>query len=55
MSRPRAANSVVDSEKEPGVAAYGVLRLCLCAGSYDCKFLPARRDTFTDSGSNACH
>jgi hypothetical protein len=55
MSRPRAANSQVDSEKEPGVTAYGVLRLRLYADSYAWKFLPVARDNFTDSGSSACH
>jgi acid phosphatase type 7 len=55
MSRPRAANSVVDSEKEPGATAYGVLRLRLYAGSYAWKFLSVAWDNFTDSGSSACH
>ncbi len=55
MSRPRADNSVVDSEKEPGVTAYGVLRLRLYAGSYAWKFLPVAGETFTDSGSTSCH
>jgi hypothetical protein len=34
MTSPRVANSVVDSEKSPGVTAYGVLRLRLSTGTY---------------------
>jgi acid phosphatase type 7 len=55
MTSPRAANSVVDSEKSPGVTAYGVLRLRLSAGSYAWKFLPVAVETFTDSGTSQCH
>lgn len=55
MTKPRAANSQVDSEKSPGVTAYGVLRLRLSAGSYTWKFLPVAGETFTDSGSTQCH
>jgi acid phosphatase type 7 len=54
MTSPRAANSVVDSEKSPGVTAYGVLRLRLSAGSYAWKFLPVTGETFTDSGTGQC-
>jgi acid phosphatase type 7 len=55
MTSPRAANSVVDSEKSPGVTAYGVLRLRLSTDSYSWKFLPVAGETFTDSGSGQCH
>jgi hypothetical protein len=55
MTSPRAANSVVDSEKSPGVTAYGVLRLRLSAGSYTWQFLPVAGETFTDSGTGQCH
>jgi acid phosphatase type 7 len=55
MTSPRATNSVVDSEKSPGVTAYGVLRLRLSAGGYTWKFLPAAGETFTDSGTRLCH
>lgn len=57
MRVPRAANSVVDSEKpnSPGKTAYGVLKLDLRAGSYAWKFLPIEGETFTDSGSGTCH
>jgi len=55
MTSPRASNSVVDSEKSPGVTAYGVLRLRLSAGSYAWKFLPVAGETFTDSGTGQCH
>jgi Calcineurin-like phosphoesterase len=55
MTSPRAANSVVDSEKSPGVTAYGVLRLRLSAGSYAWKFLPVAGENFTDSGTGQCH
>jgi acid phosphatase type 7 len=55
MTSPRAANSVVDSEKSAGTTAYGVLRLRLSAGSYAWKFLPVARETFTDSGTGQCH
>ena len=55
MTSPRAANSVVDSEKSPGVTAYGVLRLRLSAGSYTWKFLPVAGESFTDSGTGECH
>jgi hypothetical protein len=55
MNSPRAANSVVDSEKSPGVTAYGVLRLRLSAGGYTWKFLPLAGESFTDSGTRQCH
>jgi hypothetical protein len=55
MTSPRAANSVVDSEKSPGVTAYGVLKLRLSAGSYTWKFLPVAGEAFTDSGTGQCH
>jgi len=55
MTSPRATNSVIDSEKSPGVTAYGVLRLRLSAGSYAWKFLPVAGETFTDSGTGKCH
>ncbi len=55
MTRPRAENSVVDSEKSPGVTAYGVLRLRLYGDSYAWKFLPVARENFTDSGNTSCH
>jgi acid phosphatase type 7 len=55
MTTPRVANSVVDSEKSPGVTAYGVLRLRLSAGSYAWKFLPVAGERFTDSGTRQCH
>jgi len=55
MTSPRAANSVVDSEKSPGVTAYGVLRLRLSTGSYAWKFLPVAGESFTDSGTGQCH
>ena len=55
MTTPRVANSVVDSEKSPGVTAYGVLRLRLSAGSYAWKFLPVAGESFTDSGTRRCH
>jgi acid phosphatase type 7 len=55
MTSPRVANSVVDSEKSPGVTAYGVLRLRLSTGTYAWKYLPVARETFTDSGTGQCH
>jgi acid phosphatase type 7 len=55
MTSPRAANSVIDSEKSPGVTAYGVLKLRLSAGSYTWKFLPVAGEIFTDSGTGQCH
>jgi acid phosphatase type 7 len=55
MTSPRAANSVIDSEKSPGVTAYGVLKLRLSAGGYTWKFLPVAGETFTDSGTGQCH
>jgi acid phosphatase type 7 len=54
MSSPRAANSVVDSERSPGTTAYGVLRLRLSAGGYAWKFLPvAGRPSPTLAPANA--
>jgi len=55
MRLPRAANSVTDSEKSPGVTAYGVLKLDLYAGSYTWRFLHVEGETFTDSGTGQCH
>ncbi len=55
MVSPRKPNSVIDSEKSPGVTAYGVLRLRLSAGSYAWKFLPVAGESFTDSGTGKCH
>jgi acid phosphatase type 7 len=55
MTKPRADNSVVDSQQAPGVTAYGVLRLRLYGGSYAWKFLPVAGESFTDSGSTSCH
>jgi len=55
MTTPRAANSVVDSEKLPGDTAYGVLKLRLSAGGYAWKFLPVAGEAFTDSGTRQCH
>ena len=34
---------------------FGVLKLTLSAGSYDWAFIPVAGETFTDSGSTACH
>lgn len=34
---------------------FGVLKLTLHANSYDWQFLPVAGETFTDSGSTACH
>jgi hypothetical protein len=36
-------------------ATYGVLKLTLHPGSYDWTFVPEAGQTFTDSGSTACH
>jgi acid phosphatase type 7 len=55
MRFPRAANSVIDSEKEPGKTAYGVLKLGIYTNSYAWKFLPIDGETFTDSGTGQCH
>jgi hypothetical protein len=55
MRWPRAANSEIDSEKEPGVTAYGVLKLDLYSGGYAWEFRPIEGETFTDSGSGQCH
>jgi acid phosphatase type 7 len=56
MRWPRANNSVIDSEKSPGVTAYGVLKLDIYAdSSYSWRFLPIEGETFTDSGSGRCH
>jgi acid phosphatase type 7 len=35
--------------------AYGVLKLTLHSNSYDWEFIPVAGQTFTDSGSTACH
>ena len=43
------ANSQVRS------TTYGVLRLQLGASSYSWKFLPVAGQSFTDSGTTACH
>jgi hypothetical protein len=55
MRDPRAPNSEVDSEKSPGVTAYGVLKLDIYASSYDWEFIPRQGESFTDSGSDQCH
>jgi acid phosphatase type 7 len=57
MRVPRAANSVIDSEKEnePGKTAYGVLKLDIYAGGYAWEFRPIEGETFTDSGTGQCH
>ena len=44
------ANSLVRN-----ATAYGVLKLTLHASSYDWQFLPIAGQTFTDSGTQACH
>jgi acid phosphatase type 7 len=45
-----AANSQVRN-----ATTFGVLRLTLHSGSYSWKFVPQSGQTFTDSGSTACH
>ncbi len=45
-----AANSLVRN-----TTTYGVLKLTLHASSYDFQFVPEAGQTFTDSGSAACH
>jgi Big-like domain-containing protein/calcineurin-like phosphoesterase family protein len=47
---PRIANSEVGND-----TSLGVLKLILHPGSYEWRFLPEGGDTFTDSGSTACH
>jgi acid phosphatase type 7 len=49
-TRPRLPTTVVRDG-----ATLGLLRLRLRAGSYDWRFVPARRGGFTDHGSGACH
>jgi hypothetical protein len=44
------ANSQVRNNK-----TWGVLKLTLHSDSYNWKFLPIAGQTFTDSGSTACH
>jgi hypothetical protein len=34
---------------------YGVLKLTLRSGAYDWQFVPVAGQTYTDSGSGACH
>jgi Tol biopolymer transport system component len=48
--RVLAANSQVRN-----TSSYGVLQLTLHPRSYDWRFLPIPGQTFTDSGSSACH
>ena len=48
--RARKPNSEVSSD-----SAFGVLKLSLHPGSYDWQFVPVAGDSFTDSGSAACH
>jgi hypothetical protein len=55
MRLPRADYSKKDSEKSPGVTAYGILKLDLYESSYAWEFLPIEGETFTDSGSGQCH
>ena len=43
-----------NSEARDGVT-WGVLRLTLHPSSYDWKFIPVKGQTFSDSGSTACH
>jgi hypothetical protein len=45
-----AANSAARN-----ATAYGVLKLTLHASSYDWQFVPIAGQTFTDSGTQACH
>ena len=45
-----AANSLVRNN-----TAFGVLKLTLHATSFDWRFMPIAGQTFTDSGSQACH
>ena len=35
--------------------AFGVLKLTLHSSSYDWQFIPIAGQTFTDSGTQACH
>jgi len=37
------------------VGTYGVLKLTLRPTSYDWQFVPIAGQTFTDSGTTACH
>lgn len=50
VSAPYAPNSVVRN-----TSAHGVLRLTLGSGEYDWEFLPVAGETYTDTGSAACH
>jgi hypothetical protein len=45
-----AANSLVQN-----ATAFGVLKLTLHASSYDFQFIPIAGQSFTDSGTQACH
>jgi len=45
-----AANSLVRNS-----TAFGVLKLTLHSSSYDWQFIPVAGQTFTDSGTQACH
>jgi hypothetical protein len=42
------------SEEREG-RTYGVMKLTLHAGSYDWQFIPVAGETYTDSGTGACH
>ena len=48
------ATPVPNSEIRNG-STYGVLKLTLHASSYDWQFVPVAGQTFTDSGTTACH
>jgi hypothetical protein len=48
------ATPVPNSEIRNG-STYGVLKLTLHANSYDWQFVPVAGQTFTDSGTTACH
>ena len=49
FSAVRANSAVRDG------TTYGVIQLTLRPGSYDWQFIPVPGQTFTDSGSAACH
>ena len=50
LPQQSAANSLARN-----VTAYGVLKLTLHASSYDWQFLSIAGQTYTDSGTQACH
>ena len=49
------ATTIVAGSQVRNASTYGVLKLTLHANSYDWKFLPVAGQTFTDSGTTACH